>query len=69
MEVPQSINILAAKYVFKNIMRFIKIIKMNQAEKFSMLDCGGRNDIIEQELLDNLTFISPNETELERLIN
>ena len=69
MEVPQSINILAAKYVFKNIMIFIKIIKMNQAEKFSMLDCGGRNDIIEQELLDNLTFISPNETELERLIN
>ena len=44
-------------------------IKMNQAQKFSMLDCGGRNDLIEKELLDNLTFISPNETELERLIN
>lgn len=29
-----------------------------------MLDCGGRDDKITNELLENLTFISPNETEL-----
>lgn len=34
-----------------------------------MLDCGGRADIISDRLLNSLTFISPNETELERIIN
>jgi len=33
-----------------------------------MLDCGGRDDEIPTELLQNLTFISPNETELSRVI-
>jgi hypothetical protein len=33
MEVPKSINILAAKYVFKNIMRFIKNNKDESSRK------------------------------------
>lgn len=41
---------------------------MKKKEKFVMLDCGGRNEPFDKELLENLTFISPNETELERLI-
>lgn len=32
-----------------------------------MLDCGGRADVLNEDLLKNLTLISPNETELERL--
>lgn len=34
-----------------------------------MLDCGGRDEDIPEELLGNLSFISPNETELSRVIN
>lgn len=34
-----------------------------------MLDCGGRDEDIPEELLESLTFISPNETELSRVIN
>ena len=33
-----------------------------------MLDCGGRDEPIPNDLLANLDYISPNETELERLI-
>lgn len=32
------------------------------------MDCGGRSDIISEEMLGLLDFISPNETELERLL-
>jgi ribokinase len=35
--------------------------------KTVILDCGGRDDPISDELLDNITYISPNETELLRL--
>lgn len=34
-----------------------------------MLDCGGRDDAISEDLLNSLTFISPNETELSRVIS
>ena len=33
-----------------------------------MLDCGGRDETLPDELLKNLDFISPNETELLRLL-
>lgn len=33
-----------------------------------MLDCGGRDEKISETLLKNLDFISPNETELARLM-
>ena len=34
-----------------------------------MLDCGGRDDEIPEQLLESLKFISPNESELARLLN
>lgn len=33
-----------------------------------MLDCGGRADPIDARILKHLTFLSPNETELERVL-
>lgn len=42
---------------------------MKENDKITMLDCGGKAEALKHEFLDNLTFISPNETELERLIN
>lgn len=35
--------------------------------KLVVLDCGGRDDILSPELLSNLDYISPNETELLRI--
>jgi hypothetical protein len=32
-----------------------------------MLDCGGRDDPIPSELLANLDYVSPNETEVLRI--
>ena len=55
MEVPYNINLLAAKHMHSN-------------KKLVMLDCGGRDDKINDDLLSHLTFVSPNETELERII-
>jgi len=43
------INLLAAKYA-------------TSKGKTVILDCGGRDDDIPDELLDNITYISPNET-------
>jgi ribokinase len=53
-EIPMSLNLVAAKYA-------------HSRGKVVILDCGGRDDPISDELLDNITYISPNETELERL--
>lgn len=53
-QVPTQINVLAAKYA-------------KQKGKIVMLDCGGRDDHIPEELLKNLDYISPNETELLRI--
>ncbi|CAD8169824.1 unnamed protein product [Paramecium octaurelia] len=55
MEVPQSINILAAKY-------------MSQNDKITVLDCGGKAEKLKSDFLENLTIVSPNETELERIL-
>ena len=33
-----------------------------------MLDCGGKAEKLHQYLLYNISFVSPNETELERII-
>lgn len=44
-----QINVLAAKYA-------------KEKGKKVMLDCGGRDDHIPEELLANLDYISPNET-------
>jgi sugar/nucleoside kinase (ribokinase family) len=34
-----------------------------------MLDCGGRAEKFSKEFLEHLHFISPNETELERIVH
>lgn len=49
-----EVNTSAAKYAYSQ-------------GKIVILDCGGRDDVIPEELLDNITYISPNETELLRL--
>jgi sugar/nucleoside kinase (ribokinase family) len=49
-----EVDLLAAKYA-------------KSKGKTVILDCGGRDDPIPQELLQNLDYISPNETELARL--
>jgi len=46
--------LLAAKYA-------------NEQGKIVILDCGGSDYPISDELLDNITYISPNETELSRI--
>lgn len=53
-EVPNEINVLAAKFA-------------KEHGKKVILDYGGRDDPFPIELLDYLDFISPNETEIERL--
>jgi ribokinase len=49
-----KINILAAKHA-------------KQHGKLVMLDCGGSDEEIPKELIENLDFISPNSTELLRI--
>jgi sugar/nucleoside kinase (ribokinase family) len=44
-----EIDVLAAKYA-------------KSKGKTVILDCGGRDDPIPEELLENLDYISPNET-------
>lgn len=48
-EIPMAINILAAKYA-------------KSQNKIVMLDCGGSDEEIPEDLLKNLDFISPNST-------
>jgi len=50
-----ELNLLAAKFARHN-----KLV--------TCLDCGGRDDEIPVELFENLDYLSPNETELERII-
>jgi len=54
-EIPQEINILVAKYA-------------HSKGKTVVLDLGGRDEPFSDELLQNIDFISPNETELEKFI-
>lgn len=49
-----EIDVLAAQYA-------------KSKGKTVILDCGGRDDPIPEELLQNLDYISPNQTELVRL--
>jgi len=49
-----EIDVLAAQYA-------------KSKGKKVILDCGGRDDPISEDLLKNLDYISPNETELARL--
>lgn len=49
-----TVNVAAAKYA-------------HSKGKIVILDCGGRDDNIPEELLNNITYISPNETELLRI--
>jgi hypothetical protein len=42
-----NINLIAAKFAYSK-------------GKTVILDCGGRDDPIPAELLDNITYISPN---------
>lgn len=53
-EIPMELVLVAAKYA-------------HGLGKVVILDCGGRDDPISDELLDNITYLSPNETELERI--
>ena len=53
-EIPNSVNLLAAKYA-------------KSKGKIVILDCGGRDEPLQSDLLANLDYISPNETELLRI--
>ena len=56
-EIPESINIAACQ-----------IVKEDGRNITTVLDVGGMDTKIRQELLKNINIISPNETELDRLI-
>lgn len=53
-EIPMAINTLAAIYA-------------KSLGKIVILDCGGSDDEIPVELIQNLDFLSPNSTELLRI--
>ena len=55
-EIPNDINVFAAKYAKA---KGIPVV----------LDVGGQDIPLEKDLLENLTIISPNETELSRIVN
>lgn len=54
-EIPMEINVLAAELAKKE-------------KKIVVLDCGGRNDPLPSCLLENVDILSPNRSELERII-
>ena len=54
-EIPEHINIEAAKIAKKNGV-------------ISVLDMGGNDSELSSELLGLITYVSPNETELSRVI-
>ena len=56
-EIPESINIAACQ-----------IAKEDGRNITTVLDVGGMDTKISEELLKNINIISPNETELDRLI-
>ena len=46
----------------------VKFTKANKELKtVNIMDCGGRDDNIPDEMLDYIDYISPNETELLRI--
>lgn len=48
-------------------LKAVKFAKQNGVK--ICLDCGGRDDVIPDELLKDLDFLSPNETELLRIVD
>lgn len=54
-ELPQKVNILAAKYARANNCKVL-------------LDMGGKDEPLDAELLQNIDIISSNETELRRIL-
>mmetsp|Transcript_9667 Transcript_9667/g.7303 ORF Transcript_9667/g.7303 Transcript_9667/m.7303 type:complete len:156 (+) Transcript_9667:253-720(+) len=54
-EIPEFINILAAK-------------EAKESGAMVVLDVGGRDEPLSHELLQNVDYFSPNETELERVL-
>ena len=56
MEIPLWLNIKAAQYA-------------KDLNKMVVLDCGGRDELIPQQLVALLDIVSPNETELLRLLD
>ena len=55
-EIPEAINILAAKCAKENGVTVV-------------LDMGGRDDLISDEMISLCDIISPNETETQRLFS
>jgi ribokinase len=55
-EIPEFVNAIAAKFAKENGVMVI-------------LDVGGRDELLSKDLLANVDIISPNETELERVIH
>ena len=53
-EIPEQVNIEAAKYV-------------KEQGGITILDMGGKDDPISKDLLNLVDYLSPNETELERI--
>ena len=54
-EVPMQINVLASQVA-------------KQQGLLVVADCGGRDDEMPADLLHNVTVLSPNSSELERLV-
>lgn len=54
-EVPQEMNVLAAKYARTNNCKVL-------------LDMGGADTPLDRELMENVDIVSPNETELNRIL-
>ena len=54
-EIPMEMNILAAEYA-------------KQHNVTVVADCGGRDDEMNDDYLKNIDYLSPNQTELQRII-
>jgi len=55
-EIPEYVNVIAARVA-------------KEAGTMVILDVGGRDELLSHDLLEDIDIISPNETELERVIH
>ena len=55
-EIPEYVNVIAARVA-------------KAAGTMVILDVGGRDELLSHDLLEDIDIISPNETELERVIH
>jgi hypothetical protein len=61
-EITQEINILAAQFAQENSKIYFAIfLNKKNLDTLVVLDYGGRDEVINEELIKNLDFMSPNE--------